>query len=65
MSIFYDDVDSQVYVKYIYIRLHDALDSDDLAREISRLYDDMAHTFYEDTGEKIGDALGWNKAPPT
>lgn len=57
--------DSRVYTADIYRRLHDALDSDDLALKISRLYGDMADTFHDDTGVKIGAALGWDKAPPT
>lgn len=61
MSIFIDDYDSQVYVKYIYKRLHAALDSDDLALEISRLSGELANTFHDDTGVKIGAALGWDK----
>ena len=65
MANFIDDYDSRVDVKYIYKRLHDALDSDDLALEISRLSGELADNFYVDTGVKIGAALGWDKAPPT
>ena len=58
------EYDSRVFTADIYRRLHDALDSGDLAMKISRLSDEMADTFYDDTGVKIGAALGWNKAPP-
>ena len=55
------DYDSTVCVAYIYERLHDALDSDDLAGEISRLFDELAHNFEVDTGVKVGVVLGWNE----
>ena len=55
------DHESVVCVAYIYERLHEALDSDDLAEKISRLYDELAHNWEVDTGVKIGVALGWDK----
>ena len=55
------DYESKVCVAYIYERLHNALDSDDLAQEISDLNSELAHNFEADTGTKIGVALGWNK----
>jgi len=55
------DYESKVCVAYIYQRLHDALDSDNLAQEISNLYSELAHNFEKDTGTKIGVALKWNK----
>lgn len=55
--------ESKVDVAYIYGRLHDALNSDDLALAISKLSDEMSRNFESDTGTKIGAALGWNKRP--
>ena len=55
------DYASTVCVAYIYERLHDALDSNDLEWEISRLSDELAHNFEVDTGVMIGFALGWGK----
>ena len=57
-----DKFNSRVDVAYIYERLQHALDSDDLAREISELSSELACTFHIDTGEKIGIALGWGAA---
>jgi hypothetical protein len=57
-----DKFNSRVDVAYIYERLHDALNSDDLAREISELSSELAYNFHVDTGEKIGIALGWGAA---
>mgnify|MGYP003128858948 CR=1 FL=1 len=53
--------ESKVCTAYIYERLHDALDSDDLAQEISNLYSELACNFEKATGTKIGVALGWDK----
>tara|TARA_R110000803_G_scaffold1629_4_gene5268 strand:+ start:2298 stop:2507 length:210 start_codon:yes stop_codon:yes gene_type:complete len=55
--VYLPDYDSRVCVLYVYERLHHALDSDDLALEISNLSSEMAHNFYGDTGIKIGEAL--------
>ncbi len=52
---------STVCVAYVYERLHEALDSDDLAEKISRLSDELAHNFEVDTGVKVGVALGWDE----
>ena len=54
-----DNFNSRVDIAYIYERLHDALDSDDLALEISKLHRELALNFHADTGMKIGHALGW------
>jgi hypothetical protein len=53
--------ESKVCVAYVYKRLHEALDGDNLAEDISRLMDEMARNFEVDTKTKIGVALGWNK----
>ena len=55
------DYESRVCVAYIYERLHDALNGDNLAQDISNLYSEMAQNFEADTGTKIGVALGWDK----
>jgi hypothetical protein len=54
-----DDFNSRIDIAYVYERLHDALDSDDLALEISKLSSELAFNFHVDTGTKIGHALGW------
>ena len=54
-----DEFNSRVDIAYIYERLHDALNSDDLALEISELFSELAFNFHVDTGTKIGHALGW------
>ena len=51
------DYNSMVCVAYIYERLHDALDGENLAFDVSRLLDELAHNFEADTGVKIGAAL--------
>ena len=60
------DYESKVCTAYIYKRLHDALNSGDLAygwdescvkQEISNLYSELARNFEKDTGTKIGVAL--------
>ena len=56
-----DKFNSRVDIAYIYERLHDALDSDDLALQISKLSSELAVNFHVDTGTKIGHALGWGK----
>mgnify|MGYP003120981706 FL=1 len=58
--VYLPDYDSRICVAYVYERLHHALDSDDLALAISNLNNEMANSFYGDTGTKIGEALGWN-----
>ena len=55
------DYESKVGVAYVYKRLHEALDGNNLAGDISRLMDEMAHNFEVDTKTKIGVALGWKK----
>ena len=55
-----DEWNSRVDVLYVYERLHDALDCDDLARQISDMSSEMAHNFTVDTGVTVGVALGWD-----
>jgi hypothetical protein len=55
-----DEWNSRVDVLYVYERLHDALDCDDLARKISDLSSEMAHNFKAKTGVTVGVALGWD-----
>ena len=50
---------SRVDVLYINERLHDALDSANLAQEISDLKSELAHNFKVDAGITVGEALGW------
>ena len=54
-----DEWNSKVNVLYIYERLYDALDSNNIEEEVSELFDEMAHNFEVDTGVKVGEALGW------
>jgi hypothetical protein len=59
-----DDWNSKVDVLKMYVRLHRALDVDDiedLAEEISLLSAELATKFARDTGTKAGRALGWDK----
>ena len=56
-----DEWNSKVNVLYIYERLYDALDSNNIEEEVSELFDEMAHNFEVDTGGKVGEALGWNE----
>ena len=44
-----------------YRRLHDALDGNDIAEEISRLSDQVAQDYRDLTGVTVGVALGWSK----
>ena len=55
------DYESKVCVAYVYERLHDALDGDALAADISELMGEMAQNFETDTKTKIGVVLGWNE----
>tara|TARA_R100000808_G_C2144049_1_gene151807 strand:+ start:2318 stop:2506 length:189 start_codon:yes stop_codon:yes gene_type:complete len=55
------DYESKVCVAYVYEELHDALNGDNLAGDISKLMDELARNFEVDTKTKIGVALGWNK----
>jgi hypothetical protein len=45
---------SRVATKYMYQRIHEILDG--RAYELSRLLDELAANYYEDTGEKIGES---------
>jgi len=59
-SLMADEWNSRVDVLYVYERLHNALDCDDLARKISEMSSAMAHKFTVDTGVTAGVALGWD-----
>jgi|TARA_R100000458_G_C8227447_1_gene210108 uncharacterized membrane protein YjjP (DUF1212 family) len=48
---------SRVDTIYIYERVHQILDMDDLAEGLSRLHNELAHNFYIDTGRKVGEVL--------
>ena len=63
--MYLNNYESRIDIAYIYERLHDALDGDDLAQEISDLKSELAHNFEIDTNVKIGVALGWNKDEKT
>tara|TARA_R110001606_G_scaffold398683_1_gene578354 strand:+ start:53 stop:256 length:204 start_codon:yes stop_codon:yes gene_type:complete len=62
MSIERTTYNSRVDVLYIYKRLHEALDGDDIAQDISNLYSEMARNFKVDTGITVGKALGWDRS---
>ena len=46
---------SRVDTIYMYERVREILDMDDLAYGLSRLHDELAHNFYVDTDRKIGE----------
>jgi hypothetical protein len=47
--------DSMIATKYVYERIFDILDDDcDMADELSRFMDELAHNYKVDTGELIG-----------
>ena len=48
---------SSVATQYIYERVADILDGKDLAFELSRLLDELAHNYKVDTGKLIGGDL--------
>ena len=48
---------SRVDTIYIYERVHEILDMDDVADGLSRLHDELARNFYTDTGCKVGEVL--------
>ena len=48
---------SRVDTIYMYERVHEILDMDDLAEGLSRLHNELAHNFYIDTGRKVGEVL--------
>ena len=47
-------MESLIDVIQVYRRVHEALDSDDLAQAVSNLHNDLAVKFFNDTGHKIG-----------
>jgi hypothetical protein len=51
----YDTYGSSVATKYIYERIHDILDGKDMAFELSRLLDELAHNYKVDTNKLIGE----------
>jgi len=48
---------SSVATQYMYERVADILDGKDLAFELSRLLDELAHNYKVDTGKLIGEVL--------
>ena len=46
---------SRVDTIYMYERVREILDMEDLAYGLSRLHDELAHNFYVDTDRKIGE----------
>tara|TARA_R100000734_G_C3206176_1_gene23135 strand:- start:21 stop:194 length:174 start_codon:yes stop_codon:yes gene_type:complete len=48
---------SRVDTIYMYERVHEILDMDDLAEGLSRLHNELARNFYADTGRKVGEVL--------
>ena len=46
---------SRVDTIYMYERVQEILNMDDLAYGLSRLHDELAHNFYVDTDRKIGE----------
>lgn len=52
----FKQITSRVDTIYMYERVQEILDMDDLAYGLSRLHDDLARNFYADTGRKIGEA---------
>jgi hypothetical protein len=48
---------SSVATQYIYERVYGILDSKDMAFELSRLLDELAHNYKTDTGRLIGEDL--------
>ena len=46
---------SRVDTIYMYERVQEILDMDDMAYGLSRLHDELAHNFYVDTDRKIGE----------
>ena len=53
----YDTYSSSVATKYMYERVHGILDGNDMAFELSRLLDELAHNYKVDTGRLIGEDL--------
>jgi hypothetical protein len=48
---------SRVDTIYMYERVQEILDMDDLAYGLSRLHDELARNFHIDTGRKVGEVL--------
>ena len=49
--------DSEMSTKYVYLRLHKILNSRCIEADLSQLYDQVAQTYYADTGSRVGDDL--------
>ena len=52
-----ETINGRIDIAQIYLRVHDALDSEDLAFAISRLLDELAADYHADTGARIGQHL--------
>ena len=48
---------SRVNTLYVYERLRECLDSEDIEYAVSRLFDDLAYHFHADTGVTAGAAV--------
>ena len=59
--VYMEEYDSRICIAYMYQRLYQALDSDDIAGEVCKITSMLAENFEVDTGVKIGIALGWGK----
>jgi len=49
--------DSEMSTKYVYLRLHTILNSSCIEADLSHFYDQVAQTYYADTGSRVGDDL--------
>jgi hypothetical protein len=56
-------LESRVNTLYVYERLHECLDSEDIGYAVSRLFEELAYNFHVDTGVKAGHALGRDREP--
>ena len=57
---------STVATAYMYQRIHDILNVEnieEMPKELSELYRELAHNFHVDTGVKVGVHLDLNKSP--
>ena len=49
--------DSDMSTKYVYLRLHTILNSGCIEADLSQFYDQVAQTYYADTGSRVSDDL--------
>ena len=49
--------DSEMSTKYVYLCLHTILHSGCIEADLSHFYDQVAQTYYADTGSRVGDDL--------